>query len=50
MPLIPALGRQRQAYLCEFEVSLVYITFQDSQDYVEKYYLKAKTKHLILCI
>ena len=24
MPLIPALGSQRQADLCEFEVSLVY--------------------------
>ena len=24
MPLIPALGRQRQANLCEFETSLVY--------------------------
>ena len=23
-PLIPPLGRQRQAYLCEYEVSLVY--------------------------
>jgi hypothetical protein len=25
MPLIPALGRQRQASLCEFKDSLVYI-------------------------
>ena len=25
MPLIPALGRQRQADLCEFKASLVYI-------------------------
>ena len=24
MPLIPALGRQRQVNLCEFEASLVY--------------------------
>ena len=24
IPLIPALGRQRQANLCEFEASLVY--------------------------
>ena len=24
MPLIPALGRQRQVELCEFEASLVY--------------------------
>ena len=26
MPLIPALGKQRQADLCEFEASLVYRT------------------------
>lgn len=25
MPLIPALGRQKQADLCEFEASLIYI-------------------------
>jgi hypothetical protein len=25
MPLIPEFGRQRQADLCEFEASLVYI-------------------------
>jgi hypothetical protein len=25
MPLIPALVRQRQAHLCEFEARLVYI-------------------------
>jgi hypothetical protein len=24
MPLIPALGRQRQAVLCEFKASVVY--------------------------
>jgi hypothetical protein len=24
MPLIPALGRQKQTNLCEFQVSLVY--------------------------
>jgi len=24
MPIIPALGRQRQAHLCEFKVSLSY--------------------------
>ena len=24
MPLIPALGRQRQVHLCEFKASLVY--------------------------
>ena len=31
MPLITALGRQRQTDLCEFEASLVYKSeFQDS--------------------
>jgi hypothetical protein len=34
MPLIPALGRQRQADF-EFEASLV-CEFQDSQGYTEK--------------
>ena len=30
MPLIPALGRQKQVDLCEFEASLVYKSkFQD---------------------
>jgi hypothetical protein len=24
MPIIPTLGRQRQAYVCQFEASLVY--------------------------
>ena len=40
MPLIPALGRQRQVDLCEFEASLIYRSFQDSQDYTEKPYLE----------
>ncbi|KAL6086154.1 hypothetical protein STEG23_037941 [Scotinomys teguina] len=36
-PVISALGRQRQADLCEFEASLVYKSkFQDSQGYTEK--------------
>ena len=31
MPLIPALGRQREADLCEFDANLVYISeLQDS--------------------
>lgn len=36
MPLIPALGKQRQAELCEFETSLVYRETQDSQGYIEE--------------
>ena len=47
-PLIPALGRQRQADLCEFKDSLVYSEFQGSQDYTEKPCLKkAKNKQKI---
>jgi hypothetical protein len=38
MLLIPALGRQRQVDLCEFEAVLVYREFQDSQDYTKKPY------------
>ena len=36
-PSIPALERQRQVDLCEFEASLIYrvTEFQDSQGYVE---------------
>ena len=35
MPLIPALGKQKQADLCEFDASLVYkrSSIQVSQDY-----------------
>jgi hypothetical protein len=40
MPLIPALGRQ----ISEFEVSLVYRVFQDSQGYTEKPCLKKQNK------
>ena len=38
MTLVPALGRQRQVDLCEFEASLLYRAseFQDSQGYTEK--------------
>jgi hypothetical protein len=39
--LIPALRRERQADLCEFETRLDYmIEFQDNQGYLEKHYLK----------
>jgi hypothetical protein len=40
MPLIPALRRQQQMDLCEFEASLVYIG--DSQSYIVRPYLKTK--------
>jgi hypothetical protein len=47
LPLIPALGKQRQVELCEFKARLVYKA-QDSKDYIEKTCLekqnKAKTK------
>ena len=37
MPLIPALGRQRQADLCEFEASLVYKSqFQDRHQKLQR--------------
>jgi hypothetical protein len=40
----PAFGRQRQAGrqadLCDFEVNLVYIEFQDSQDYIKRLCIK----------
>ena len=36
MPLIPALGRQRQVDLCEFKISLVYRVSSRIQDYTEK--------------
>ena len=39
-PLIPALGRQRQVDLCEFEVSLVYrVSFRTGLKATEKTYL-----------
>jgi hypothetical protein len=31
VPLIPAFNRQRYVDLCDFEVSLFYIGFQNSQ-------------------
>ena len=46
MPLIPALQRQRQADLCEFEVSLVYRvssrTARDTQRNPASKYTKPK--------
>ena len=42
--VVVCTGRQRQADLCEFEVSLVYRVSSDSQDYTEKPCLKNKTK------
>jgi hypothetical protein len=44
MPLIPALRRQGQEDLCEFEASLVYSEIQDSQGYTERPCLKKKKK------
>ena len=46
MPLIPALRRQRQTYVCEFEASTVYKRqFQDRfQSYRETLSHKNKTK------
>lgn len=38
-PLIPALGRQRQVGLCEFDARLVYrVSYRtaDSQDYIAR--------------
>ena len=37
MPLIPALGRQRQADVCEFKASLVYrVSFRTGSKATEK--------------
>ena len=41
MPLIPALGRQRQAVVCEFQASLVY---RARQPWLHKEILSQKTK------
>jgi hypothetical protein len=43
-PLIPEFGRQRQGYLCEFEASLDYREFQDSQGYKKKPFLEKKKR------
>jgi hypothetical protein len=43
-PLIPALGRQRKADLCELKASLVYrMTSRDSQGYTKKPCLEKQT-------
>lgn len=44
MFLIPVLKMQRQADLCDFEVSLVYKVIPDNQGYTEKIFLKTKQK------
>ena len=45
MPLIPALGRQRQEDLCEFEASLVYtVSSRTGSIATEKPYLEKPKK------
>ena len=44
MSLIPVLGRQEAGEVSEFEASLVYSEFQDSQGYTEKPCLKQTTR------
>jgi hypothetical protein len=46
MPIVPALGWQRQVDLCEFEASLIYVCteFLDSQSYIVRPRLKTKQK------
>jgi hypothetical protein len=46
MPLIPAL-RGRGRWISEFEASLVYREFQDSQGYTEKPCLERKKKRSV---
>ena len=41
---LPVLLRRQQEDLCEFKDSLVYINFQDSQDYIETLSQKEKKK------
>jgi hypothetical protein len=48
MPLIPALRRERQADLCEFETSLQ-SELQDSQSYIKKSCLQTKPNQTKLC-
>ena len=44
MPLIPALGKQRQVDICEFKASLSYrVSSRTSQGYTEKPYLEKPT-------
>ncbi|EGW02962.1 hypothetical protein I79_019498 [Cricetulus griseus] len=44
MPLIPALGRQRQVDLCKFEANLIYREFKYSQSYTKKPCLETPKK------
>ena len=44
MPLILALGRQRQMDVFEFEVSVVYREFPEQQGYTEKPCLRKNKK------
>ena len=44
MPLIPALRRQKQVYLCEFEASLVYKSSRIARDAQRNPVLKEKKK------
>ena len=44
MPLIPALRRQRQADLCEFEASLVYIASSRTARATLKHPVSKQTK------
>ena len=44
MPLIPALGKQRQVVLCEFQASLVYIVSSAPGQLVRPYFKKTKKK------
>jgi hypothetical protein len=49
MPLIPALGRQRQVDFYEFEASLVYISeSQNRQSYTLRPWLGKQTNIVIL--
>jgi hypothetical protein len=52
MSLISALGRQRQADLCEFEASLVWKESpgQPRLCYIEKPYLEKQNKNLKFCL
>jgi hypothetical protein len=43
--LTPALGRQRQVDLCEFEARLS-SEFLESQDYIERHSLKRRNEYL----
>ena len=48
--MIPALGRQRQVDFCEFEASLVYKEFQESQGYTETLSRKRKVLYFIFLL